>query len=271
MMFSFNTCRFVLVLAAALSPVSSAEGARGRNLDAVPDASTVELGDAGNYVILAESGISTAPASAITGDIAVSPIAGTAMTGFSFTLNSDGKSSTSDQVTGTAYAASYVEPTPTNLTGAVSNMETAYTDAAGRTNTNATRINYNEGTLGGDYGGADAKLTPGVYTFGSDVNIADDIYFDADGDANAIFIIQMTGNLVQTPNTRVFLTGDAKAENIFWQVAGYVDVGTTAHLEGILLVKTRVTFNAGSTLYYGRVLAQTACVLDTATITQRPA
>jgi len=44
-------------------------------------------------------------------------------------------------------------------------------------------------------------------------------------------------------------------------------VGAGAHMEGILLVKTDVTFITGSSLN-GRVLAQTACVLQSATIVQ---
>jgi hypothetical protein len=48
----------------------------------------VELGAAGKFAILAKSGISTVPASVITGDIGVSPIDSTSMTGFSLILYS---------------------------------------------------------------------------------------------------------------------------------------------------------------------------------------
>jgi hypothetical protein len=84
----------------------------------------VDLGTAGDYVILTKTGISTVPASLITGDIAVSPIAGTAMTGFGMNTDSEGEFSTASQCTGKAYAADYSAPTPTLLTTAVSNMET---------------------------------------------------------------------------------------------------------------------------------------------------
>jgi len=94
----------------------------------------VILGTAGDYAVHAKSGISTVAPSVITGDIGVSPITGTAITGFSLTLKSNRKSSLSTQVVGTAYAASYVAPTPYKLTVAIDNMETAYTDAAGRPN-----------------------------------------------------------------------------------------------------------------------------------------
>jgi hypothetical protein len=49
---------------------------------------TVELGTAGNYVILTKTGISTVPTSAITVDSAVSPIAATAITGFGLVMDS---------------------------------------------------------------------------------------------------------------------------------------------------------------------------------------
>jgi hypothetical protein len=72
---------------------------------------------------------------------------------------------------------------------------------------------------------------------------------------------------LQAANTDVILAGGAKSENIFWQVAGLVNVGAGAHLEGVLLVKTSVTFKTGSSLL-GRGLAQTACNLQMATITE---
>jgi hypothetical protein len=251
MLFS-KSCHFVLLFAYLLSA----------NADMEP---RVNLGTAERYAILTKTGVSTVPPSAITGDIAVSPIAGTAITGFSLTLAADGKSSTSAQVTGTAYAASYVAPTPSHLTVAIGNMETAYTDAAGRPNDDAERMNLEKGKIGGQI------LTPGVYTFGSDVTIkSKDVTFRGSNGANAdddIFIIQMTGNLKVDKYMKVILEDGAQAKNIFWQVAGEVNVEEGAHMEGILLVKTDVTFITGSSLN-GRVLAQTACVLQSAKIDQ---
>jgi hypothetical protein len=257
MMFSSNTFRVVLVLAAACNAVTSSQH--------VGNEPPVDLGTAEEYAILAKSGISTVPESDINGDIGVSPIAGEAMTGFSFTKESDGQSSRSSQINGEAYAANYAVPTPERLTTAVGDMETAYTDAAGRPNEDASRTNLGGGILGGVFGGQTAPLTAGVYTFGSDVIIADTIYFDGNADPNSVFIIQMTGNLVQYANTDVILVNGAAAKNTFWQIAGNVEVGAGAHLEGILLVKTELTFITGSSLT-GRVLTQTACDLQKATI-----
>ena len=99
----------------------------------------MNLGTAANYVILAESGISYTPTATvtttpkITGNIGVSPAAASFITGFALDLPAGGTYSTSTLLAGAAYASDYAPPTPANLTTAVSNMEAAYTDAAGRT------------------------------------------------------------------------------------------------------------------------------------------
>jgi hypothetical protein len=259
-MFSFNASLFVLVLAAACNAVTSSKIAN------------VTLGDAGDYVILAKTGISTVANSIIKGDIAVSPIAGEAMTGFGLEMDLDKQFSTATQVIGKAFASNYNAPTPTNLTTAVSDMEAAYTDAAGRPNSNATRINLGGGILGDTFGGETAKLTPGVYTFGTSVILTGDIYFEGsglgegEGDTD-VFIIQIAENLIQAAHYNVVLSNGALAKNIFWQVAGHVVVGAGAHMEGILLVKTDISFGTLSSLN-GRVFAQTACNILMATITE---
>jgi hypothetical protein len=272
MMFSFSTCHFVLFFL-SLSLSANAETVRGSSfVDFEPESkeeAPVNLGVAGDYAILAKTGISTVPTSTITGNIGVSPIAATAMTGFSLTLHSGGQYTESIQILGQAHAASYGGAVATALTAAVSNMEAAYTDAAGRLNPIATRIDLGAGVLGanGINGGADAPLTTGVYTFGSGVTIAESITFDG-GDTD-VFIIQMTGNLMQVAGTKVFLTGGALAKNIFWQVAGHVTLEQGAHMEGILLVMTDVLMLTSSSMN-GRVLAQTACNIQMATITEPP-
>jgi hypothetical protein len=82
-----------------------------------------------------------------------------------------------------------------------------------------------------------------------------------------IFILQTTGSVVQAANTQVILLDGVLAKNIFWQVAGQVNVGAGAHLEGVLLVKTAAVFETGASLN-GRIFAQTACTLQMATITK---
>ena len=70
------------------------------------------------------------------------------------------------QVTGKVDASDYASPTPVGLTTAVSDMETAYTDANGRPNTDLEKIGFKTGLIGGE------NLTPGAYTFDTDISIA---------------------------------------------------------------------------------------------------
>jgi hypothetical protein len=222
----------------------------------------VDLGTAGNYVILAAAGITNVPGSVITGDIGVSPIAATAITGFSLTLDSTTEFAKSTQVVGDhkVYAADYTSPTSVHLTTAVSDMQTAYTDSQGRTQPNAFYNNINEGEIG------ELELTKGVYIFSTSVTIGKSIKFS--GSATDVFIIRTSNDLTQIAGTTMILEG-VLAENIFWSVAGKVVVQAGAHMEGILLVKTSATFITGSSLN-GRVLSQTAVALQKATITQKP-
>ena len=219
-----------------------------------PAALPVSLGTAGNFVILAKSGISTVPASVVTGDIGVSPISSTAITGFSLIADSTNGFSTSAQVTGKVYAADYAVPTPAYMTTAVSDMELAFTDAAGRA---ADVTELGAGNIGG------LTLTPGVYKWGTGLLIPTDVTLT--GSATDVWIFEVAQNLTLSSGTKVILAGGALPKNIFWQVSGAVIVGTTAHLEGVVLTQTAVTMATGSSIN-GRLLAQTAVTLDASTV-----
>jgi hypothetical protein len=215
----------------------------------------VVLGAAGNYVILAKSAVTNVPTSAVTGNIAVSPAAASYITGFSMTRA--GTKWTSAQVVGGIFAADNDPPTPTNLTTAISNMQTAYTDAAGR----PTPMFLNLG-VGGAIGGL--TLAPGLYKWTSSVTIPTDITLA--GAANDTWIFQITGDLTMSAAKHMILSGGARAKNIVWQVAGAVDFGTTSHAEGILLTQTAITLETGASIN-GRLFAQTAVNIAGATIT----
>lgn len=210
---------------------------------------TVNLGESGNYVILAKTAINNISTSAITGDLGLSPAATSYVTGFSVT-NATGYA-TSAQVTGKIYAADMATPTPINLTTAVNNMITAYNDAAGRPSPDFTELAT--GNIGGK------TLTPGLYKWTSNVTIPSQVTIA--GGPNDIWIFQIAGNLSVSSAVNVTLSGGAQAKNIFWQVAGQATLGTTVHFEGTILSMTGITLQTGASVT-GRALAQTAVVLD---------
>jgi len=218
----------------------------------------VSLGAAGTYAILAKAGISTVPTSAVTGNLGVSPAAAAAITGFGLTMDASNAFSTSSQVTGRVYAADYAAPTPANLTAAVSAMEAAYTDAAGRA---AGRTELGAGDIGG------MTLAPGVYKWGTGLLIPTDVTLS--GGPNDVWIFQVAGTLTMESGAEVLMSGGARARNVFWQVAGAVVLGTTAHCEGVVLTQTAVTMATGASLN-GRLLAQTAVAIDGSTVVEPP-
>ena len=219
---------------------------------------TVALGTAGTFAILAKSGVSTVPTSTVTGNIGVSPAAATFITGFSLIADATNVFATSPQLTGKAYAADYAAPTPTNLTAAVADMLLAFSDAAGRA---PGMTELGAGNIGGK------TLAPGVYKWGTGLLIPTDATLN--GGATDIWIFQIAQDLTMSSGAKIILAGGASSRNIFWQVAGLVDLGTTAHGEGVILSKTSITLRTGASVN-GRLLAQTAVAIDGSAVVAPP-
>jgi hypothetical protein len=211
------------------------------------------------YAILAKTGISTTGTTAVTGDLGVSPVAATYITGFSLIMNAGGCYSTTTLVTGNVFAADYNTggcTTPTLLTVAVGDMMTAYTDAASRV-PDFTEIGA--GNIGG------MTLPAGTYKWGTGVLIPTNVTLS--GGPNDVWIFQIAGGITQASAAQVILAGGALPKNIFWQAADVVNIGTTAHMEGVILAQTQITLKTGATAN-SRLLAQTQVTLQANTVTQ---
>lgn len=211
----------------------------------------VNLGVAGDFVILSKSGITNVYASAVTGDVGTSPITGAALL------------LTCVEVAGTIYTVDAAGPLPcrvtnaSRLTTALGDMQTAYTDAAGRPNPNF--LNLGAGNIGGK------TLKPGLYKWTSAVVIPANITIS--GGPNDVWIFQVSGTLKMSSAVKIILSGGAQAKNIFWQTSGAVTLGTTSHFEGIILGQTGINMKTGATIN-GRMLAQTAVTLQMNTVVQ---
>ena len=243
------TMAFICLMTAAIIP--------GVNGAALP----VNLGTAGNFVILAKSGISTTGTTSIVGDIGVSPIDQTAITGFGLVMDASNQFSTSSLVTGRVYAADYAVPTPATMTTAIINMQTAYVDAAGRA-PDVTELGA--GNIGG------MTLAPGVYKWSTGVLIptSTTLTLDAQGNSNAVWIFEVAQDLTMDTASQVILANSAKAENIYWQIGGGtgVTIESGSHAEGNILALKAITLKEGASLH-GRALAQTAVTLIANTVT----
>lgn len=217
----------------------------------------VDLRTASNYVILTKTGITTTGATEVVGNIGVSPIGSTAITGFGLVLSRDGRFSTSSLVTGRVYAANYASPTPAQLTRAIGDMQRAYADAAGRTTPAPIKLPTEIGGL---------TLAAGLYRASTSVGISRNVTLK--GGPNDVWIFQIAQKLTEGSGAKVILAGGARANNVFWQVAGVVAIGTTADMEGEILAKTGITLK-NAAVANGRLLAQTNVTLIGDDVTQK--
>ena len=136
-------------------------------------------------------------------------------------------------------------------------MQTAYTDAAGRSIPDHTEL------FAGDISGS--TLGAGLYKWGTGVVINKDVPLS--GGANDVWIFQVAKGVTLANGIKVILAGGALARNVFWQSFGVVTIGTSSHMEGVVLSQTAITANTGSSIN-GRLLAQTAVTLNATTIVE---
>lgn len=195
--------------------------------------STVELGAAANFAVLAGSAITSTGATNITGDLGLSP--GTSIGGFPPGI-----------LVGTQLINT-IQSSQAKL-----DLTAAYNDIAGRTSTDIV-------TLSGNIGGL--TLTPGLYKTTSTLALSSgDLTFDAKGNANAVFIIQIASALTVTSGRQVILKGSASASNIFWQVGSSATFGTTSVFKGTIIAMQSITFETGASLN-GRALARSGGIV----------
>lgn len=194
---------------------------------------SVSMGGSSTLAILAGSAISSTGATTITGDMGLSP--GSSVGGFP---------------PGILVGTQHVNDVIANQ--AKLDLTAAYNDAAGRTATDIVTLSDNIGGL---------TLTPGLYKSTSSLAISSgDVTFDALGNPNAVFIIQIASTLTTTSGRKVILSGGASASNIFWQVGTSATFGTTSVFKGTVLAMQSITFNTGATLD-GKGLARTGAVV----------
>lgn len=193
---------------------------------------SVPLAGVSNFTVIAGAAVTNTGGTVVNGDMGLSP--GTSIGGFpSGILNG-----TLHINTGIANQAKL-------------DLTTAFNDAAARTTTDMV-------TLSGNIGGL--TLTPGLYKSTSSLAISSgDVTFDALGNANAVFIIQIASTFTTTPGRKVILAGGAQARNIYWQVASSASFGTTTVMKGTIMALESITFDTGATLE-GRALARTGSV-----------
>ena len=191
----------------------------------------VALGLASPYGVLADSMVvnTASLGTLVTGDLGISP--GTVLMGFPPGLIVGGK------YIGPASDAAQVD------------LLAAYNDASGR---------LSAAPLAADL--TSLKLTPGLYHHASAVTVSTgNCTLDAEGDADAVFILQVVAAFHMAADTKILLTGGAKAANVYWAVGAAVTLGANATFVGNMLAATDITLG-NMTKVDGRLLSHGGAV-----------
>ena len=201
--------------------------------------STVGLGTATSFAVLAGQTVTNTGPSIISGDLGVSP--GTAVTGFPPGLVNNGTIHAADATAKQAQA----------------DLTKAFSDAAGRPST---------ASAGTDLGGK--TFAAGVYTTASGLGLTGTVTLDAKNNPDSVFIFQVGSTLITASNSTVMLINGASSCNVFFEVGSSATLGTNTTFVGSILAQTSASVQTGTTVN-GRVLARTGQVsLDTNTITR---
>ena len=195
----------------------------------------VAMGTAGNFAVLARTGITIGAAGRVTGNVGLSA-SGAAGLVFASTQDASRTFSTSSLVSGRIYSTDDIAPTPGLLLTAAADERSAYGDARGRGPANFT--NRGAGELGG------LTFAPALYRWTTAATITTDITLQ--GGPNDIWIFQVDGALSVAAAIAVHLTGGADPRHVFWQSGGAVALGAGARLSGFVLANGAISAGAGA-------------------------
>jgi type VI secretion system secreted protein VgrG len=187
-------------------------------------ATSVNLGTAKSFAVLAGTTITNTGATTITGDVGVHP--GKTATGFT-TVTLHGAKHLGDAV----------------ALSAKNSLVTAYNDAAG-----ATPVTNVPTELGG------TTLKAGVYASDT-LGLTGTLTLDGTG----VYIFQAGSTLITAPNSKVALINGASECDIYWQVGSSATLDTSTSFKGTIMALTSIALETGATLQ-GRALARNGAV-----------
>jgi len=197
-------------------------------------ATTVPLGTAGTYAILAGSGITNTGITTINGDVGSSPTA--SETGFAACPGADCVTLT---------GANHTSPNPNDAVtqGAKAALTNAFNNAAGQT----------PGVVLTELAGQ--NLVAGVYTSASGTfGMSGTLTLDGANNPNSVFIFQTASTLITGGTGNINLIRGAQACNIFWKVGSAATLGAGSTLDGTVMAHDSISLGSGVTVI-GRLLA----------------
>jgi len=113
-------------------------------------------------------------------------------------------------------------------------------------------------------------LVAGVYSIAAASTLNLNLYLNAKGNANAVFIFQIAGPLSTNANSKVILLNGALACNVFWKVEGLVSMSAGTNMKGTVIANNAaINMNTGDTLE-GRALSTAGAVTTNGVLAYTP-
>jgi hypothetical protein len=107
-------------------------------------------------------------------------------------------------------------------------------------------------------------LTPHTYLLNAATDLTGTLYLNAQGNANAVFVIQINGALSTDTYSKVILNEGAQAKNVYWKVEGALTINDYSGFSGTIVCNNgAINLNTGVTLD-GRALTTTGILTTNA-------
>ena len=107
--------------------------------------------------------------------------------------------------------------------------------------------------------GNDLVLTPHVYSMGGAASLTGNVYLNAQGLTDAVFVIQVKGALTAASLSKVILVNGTQSKNVFWLVKGAATWGTDAVFTGTV-VSTGAISTATTDSINGRIFTTVGAI-----------
>lgn len=114
--------------------------------------------------------------------------------------------------------------------------------------------------------GGDLVLTPHTYLLNAATVLTGTVTLNAQGNADAVFVIKITGALSTSTFAKVLLTNGAQAKNVYWKITGAVEINDYSEFVGNVVVNNGAINIKTGTVLLGRALT-TSGALNTAAVT----
>ncbi|MEX1002612.1 MAG: ice-binding family protein [Crocinitomicaceae bacterium] len=101
--------------------------------------------------------------------------------------------------------------------------------------------------------GANLVLTPHTYLLDAATTFTDTLYLNAQGNADAVFVMQIEGALSTSTYSKVILTNGTQAKNVYWLVNGAVEINDYSVFNGTIVSQGAINLFTGVTIN-GRAL-----------------